>query len=284
MLNSRIHTVVFDLDNTLWDWVSYAVKTYPAMRDLLVRQTGETRERVTECMRNFYQRAGTIESSWLVQDLERQGLFKADEADRERLIKAVRSTFHSCRQKYLRFFEGFPSILEKAAENDVRCLVHTDAPATHAASRIRHLYLDQTLCNGMIAMPDNLPREVPGRFLKKFERENYGVRFPVHLANREKPNADIEEPLGMTADEIGEGVAYVGDNYPKDMGQIARYGGVGIHAEYGKSKPSDLEIVREFSGHQIANRNSAQDATVIQFPNVIPAKRPHDIPRILGWR
>jgi|GEM_PF-5400351 len=283
MIKPSPNTAVFDLDNTPWDWVGYAVKAYPAMRDLLVRKTGETREKVTACMRNFYQRAGTLESSWLVQDLERQGLFAADEADREKLIRAVRTTFHACRQKYLKLCDGFPEIFNQAVENEVTLVLHTDSPATHAASRIKHVKLDQNLFSGMIAMPDSLPKEVPEKFRNKFERENYGLRFPVYLADREKPNTHVEELLGMTSEEISEMVVYIGDNYGKDMGQANRLHCLGIHAEWAKASQTDLEIIREFSGHQIANRNSAQDTTVIRFPNVFPAKHPSDIARILGW-
>lgn len=284
MKKPSIDTIVWDLDNTPWDWVSYAAKTYPAMRDHLARRTGESRVRVTDCMRRFYERAGTIESSWLVQDLENQGLVRLNEVERERLICSVRATFHACRQKYLRLFHGFPQLFEQAVGNGVRNLIHTDAPATHAASRVRHLKLDQDLFSGMIAMPDSLPSEIPTRFLKADEKRNYGLKFPVMVADAEKPDTDIERLFGVSAQEIHEHWAFAGDHYGKDMGMAHRFKALGFHALWSRPTQADLAIVREFSGARVANRNAVLDKSGAEFPTVVPVAKPSDIARHLQWR
>lgn len=284
MKKPSIDTIVWDLDNVPWDWVSFAARTYPAMRYTLMQHTGYSREKLTECMRNYYGRAGTLESSWLVQDLEKQGIFKGNEQERASLINAVQRKYHTCRQKYLRLLDGFPEIFEKAVENGVSNVIHTDSPACHAASRIKYFKLNQTLFRQMIAMPDSLPEEVPGKYRKNYDGGRYGLEFPVHLADCEKPNTDLVTPLEMTPEEIGQRVAFVDDNYGKGMGSAARFGSLGFHARWGRASREHLEIIREFSGHAIANRNSVQVAETRQFPNIVPVDHPRDIARILGWR
>lgn len=279
-----IDTIVWDLDNVTWDWVYFAAKAYPAMRQTLVRNTRADIKEVTECMRKYYGNAKTLESSWLVQGLEEQELFKGTEAERENLINAVQRTYHACRHKYLHLFKGFPELFEMAIENGVSNVIHTDSPARHATSRIKFFKLDRGFFRQMIAMPDSLPRKVPTKHRKSYDGGRYGLSFPVHLADCEKPNTDLVTPLEMTAEEIGEHAAFVDDNYGKGMGSAARFGALGIYARWGKASREHLDIVREFSGHEIANRNSEQIARTQVFPNVIPADHPLEIPRILGWR
>ena len=135
----------------------------------------------------------------------------------------------------------------------------------------------------MIAMPDSLPEEVPDKYRKSYDGGRYGLSFPVYLADCEKPNTDLVTPLEMTEEEIGKRVAFVDDNYGKGMGSAARFGALGIHARWGKASQANLDIIAEFSGPKIANRNSEQVAEVQSFPNIIPANHPRDIARILGW-
>lgn len=279
-----IRKIVWDLDNTPWDWVKGAAKIYPAMQHTLARETGLSREQIMECMRNFYGRAGTLESSWLVQDLDKQGLFNGLDIDRDHLIAQVRKSFHMNRQKHLTMFDGFPEIFQQALNNKVENVIRTDAPACHAASRLRHFNLDKGYFSHMIAMRDSLPDEVPETFHTKYQRGQYGLPFPVTLMDCEKPGGDITDVLAMSEEEIGKHVAFIGDNYPKDMGQAARYGSLGIYAGWGRASKEYLDIIAEYSGRNIANRNAPMKSQEESFPNIVVANHPNEIPQILEWR
>lgn len=283
MIKPEINTLIWDLDNTLWDWVTFASKTYPAMRDVLMNATGATRERVTECMQNYYGRAETMESSWLVQDLRRQGLFCGTDDRQKELIDEVRTTFHSHRSKSLALYDGVPEVLKRAYEGGLDNLILSDAPACHAASRIKHLDLDQNFFREMYAMKDSVPEEVPEDFREKFNGGLYGLTFPVYHLDQEKPHSDLESLLVMDREEIRRHVAIIGDSYPKDMALAQRYECLGIYAAWGQHDPELIRIISQFAGRKITARNTSVATQLPDYDNLVRAEHPRDIPALLGW-
>ena len=136
----------------------------------------------------------------------------------------------------------------------------------------------------MYAMQDSLPGDVPPAFYHKYTKGRYGLSLPVTLLKDEKPHTDLTALLGMNEDELAAHVAVIGDNYNKDMALSARYGMLGIHARWGRASQEYMKIISEFSNGRVAERNASLNIPETDFPNVIPADHPRDIPFILGWR
>lgn len=279
-MKREVRKIVWDVDNTLWDWVSYASKTYPAMCDLLTEEVGIKRERVATAMQTYYTQAQTMESSWLVQGLANQGL---PVIDRKALIAKLQKRFHSTRNKSLSLYEGITEVLEVADDKDVDNQILSDAPAFHAASRIRHLNVEQSLFQSMHALQDSAVIPIPQHYKDK-DKEHYGLTFPVHTLKREKPHTNLEEVVGMTREEIARHVVVIGDNFKKDMALAARYGCLGIHAKWGEPTPEQIATLSQFSPQAVMQKNMSLGGEVSPTARIIRASEPRDILRILGWQ
>lgn len=283
-MEREIKKIVWDLDNTLWDWVAYATQIYPAMRDVIVMHTGATRERVTANMQAYYCEAETLESSWLVQGLAERQFFKQGSFDQEGLIADLQKIFHSTRAKSLNLYKGVTEVLETADEASVDNQVLTDAPAFHAASRFRHLKVQQSLFHSMHALADGMLRHLPDRHRDSSDGGRYGLYFPVYHTPKEKPHTDLEEVLGMTREEIRKHVVIVGDNFSKDMSLAARYGALGIHAGWGEASPEQLAVLSQFAPKKVMAKNMSLTTNAHSSTRIIRASEPKDIMTVLGWQ
>lgn len=281
-MQREIKKIVWDVDNTLWDWVSYASKTYPAMCDLLAKEVGIDRDRIAEAMQTYYTQAQTVESSWLIQGLSNQGLFRGHSVDQQELIRKVQRRFHASRQNSLNLYEGITEVLEVADEKDVDNQILSDAPAFHAASRIRHLNVEQSLFQSMHALQDSVVIPIPHHYKDK-DKEHYGLGFPVHTLDHEKPHTDLEQVVGMTREQIQKHVVIIGDNRSKDMALAAKYGCLGIHARWGLPSDEQIEVLSRFAPRKVMQRNMAIHGEVSKSTRIIGASEPRDVLRILGW-
>jgi hypothetical protein len=67
------------------------------------------------------------------------------------------------------------------------------------------------------------------------------------------------------------------------MALAAKYGALGIHARWGRASQAYMQIISEFSSGQVAARNASLFRPAEEFPTVVPADDPEEIPMILGW-
>ena len=74
--NREIKEIIWDADNTIWNWVRYAARAYPKMAEVIADETGIPCEDVVANMKQYYTTVGTMESPWLIQGLEQMGFFK----------------------------------------------------------------------------------------------------------------------------------------------------------------------------------------------------------------
>ncbi len=281
-MEREVKKIVWDVDNTLWDWASYATQIYPAMCEVISSEVGITREEVARAMQSYYTQARTVESSWLIQALDSGGLFMNHDVDLHDLIKKVQRRFHSTRTNSLSLYEGITEVLEVADEQDIDNQILSDAPAFHAASRIRYLNVQQSLFRSMHALDDSMQEMIPEHYRDK-DKEHYGLGFPVHTLEREKPHTDLEAVVGMTREEIKRHVVIVGDNFAKDMTLAAEYGCLGIHARWGEASAEQIEILKRFAPARIMKKNMSLGTKVSSTTRIIRASEPRDILRVLGW-
>ena len=73
---TEITDVVFDGDNTIWDWVTYAAHAYDAMLHCIINETKKSEIEVVAAMKAFYTEVGTLEHEGLIQGMNAKGFFK----------------------------------------------------------------------------------------------------------------------------------------------------------------------------------------------------------------
>jgi FMN phosphatase YigB (HAD superfamily) len=264
--------VVTDLDNTLYPWVDYIVPSLEAMVASLERTTGLPRVRIVQSLKAVYERHGSNEYPWAIQESD---LFRPYEADFDSfnalVLDPARRAFKAARDRYLRPYPGVRETLDRVRARGIRVVGLTDAPRNAAELRLKHLKLDGHF-DALYSLPGYaVPERVDPEIRRKEDEGQYRSRTPVVELPREaeKPSADglrrILEDLGAAA----EAVLYVGDNVKKDMPVAAACGAVGVWAEYGTYVSGEYrERLAVISPKSITRRHVAEE-TPARWPLAI---------------
>lgn len=293
----KIEQVILDADNTIWPWTKFAVVAYPAMAEEIARQTGKSIEEVEQGMQNYYTRTGTIESPWLVQDLQRQGFFDDLNWDQER-IDQLRDDAHNVfiknRAKYFRMYKGFKQVLKRLGKEGIKTHIVTDAPVIQACMRVMNKQIHNYI-TGLHALKFNDDENQPPPKVRERQAKGYyDVPFDVYELDHEKPDTRLEDIIHMLEEEhanihdyIRNHVAIIGDNPKKDMALALKYDCLGIHADWGTPTSDELEILARYAPTKVIKRNSAaEQAESEQNGNIISIGKNSirkDVYRALGF-
>lgn len=282
----EITNIVWDGDNTLWPWVSYAAPAYEAMCKIIAEESGKSEDEVAEAMRTIYAEAGTMEYANLIQDLGSKGFFEGmPNYDQHAMVDKVQKAFSDIRRKKLKLYAGIKEVVETVHSHGVKNIMLTDAPEYQAQMRMKRSRLFQYM-DGIIAMPSPELKNPHPKFQRRRERGDYNIDFASRAIETEKPHTNLEEVLQMTREQIRRHVVVIGDNPNKDMALVDTYECRGILAGYGKPDPSDLETLKRFAPPRISNRNAVTTETIAQTTkskgHIVIVDKPKDILKVLS--
>lgn len=249
----NLHTLLWDGDNTIWDWMQYAVPAYEAMCTEIAGIAGRSFDETADAMKEFYSFHGTLEHEGLIQGLQASGFFR-DAAcfDQEQTILQVQTRFATVRRQHLHVYPGVAKVMRDFYLQGVIQHILTDAPARQALSRLSHSKLSPYV-DTVFAMPSAEIRDIPLSLTKNSQRDGHQPK--VVIVSEEKPHTNLEILLAMTRDQITHHVGVVGDNMTKDMTLGARYEMRGVHAAYGAATADYIRRIQRFAPARIANRN-----------------------------
>ncbi len=231
-----IRAVVTDLDNTLYSWVNYIVPALEAMVTSLCATTGFPRIQVVQSLKEVYERVGTNDYAFAIQESSIFREFHTDfDSFNALVIEPAKEAFARARRKYLVLYPGAREGLDALRAQGVRIVGLTDSPRNSAEARLRALQLDQSL-DALYTLPAYpLPQQVDER-IRRLELEgHYRLAIPVvELPPEcEKPSsaglARVMQDLGLQPAEV----LVVGDNRAKDGGTARAAGCLWAWAEYG---------------------------------------------------
>jgi FMN phosphatase YigB (HAD superfamily) len=243
-MKQRVSTVITDLDNTLFDWVSIWYQSFNAMLIRLVEESGVEQEVLEADFQRVFQRHRTSEYAFAIEELESLRAKHPGEDLAKRYASAIHA-FNPARKAALVLY---PTVLETLETiKDTGCLIvgYTESMAYYSNYRLRRLGLDRIL-DYLYSPPDHdLPAGVEPEKIRRYPPESYTLRRTVsrHTPMGElKPNpkvlADIIADIGASPGET----IYVGDSLMKDIAMAqrcnitdvwAKYGVAQDHAEYG---------------------------------------------------
>ena len=252
-----ISTVVWDADNTLWDWVGYAVHAYERMRDFIAEISGKSPEETTAMMRTFYGEKKTLENEGLVQWLNEHGLFDdCENFDETEVILRVREEFEAARSEGFHVYDGIIEVMIELRARGIRQVILTDAPWNQALSRLERAglipYIDK-ICGMPMAEID-----VPDELRSKRDLSKYPQ---IQVVEKAKPDTELESVVEMVRERIANEVVIIGDNGPKDMGLGEKYGCHRIWAKYGTASDELSSRISAFAEPHTAARNMQRPET-----------------------
>jgi FMN phosphatase YigB (HAD superfamily) len=231
-----VRAVVTDLDNTLYSWVNYIVPALEAMVDSLCRTTGFPRIRVVQALKQVYERVGTNDYAFAIQE---SPIFKEFQSDFDSfsalVIEPAREAFAGARKKYLLLYPGALEGLQRLRDKKIKIIGLTDSPRNSAEARVKALGLDAHL-DALYTLPGYpLPEWVDERIRRKEQEGAYRLGIPVtELAMEcEKPSPQGLQRILAEHQLSPAEVVVVGDNLAKDGGTARAAGCRFAWAEYG---------------------------------------------------
>lgn len=248
-----LHTVLWDGDNTIWNWMQYAVPAYEAMCEEIAHITGKSFDETADAMKEFYSFHGTLEHEGLIQGLGVSGFFRhVVNFDQEQTILRVQTLFATVRRQNLHVYPGISRVMREFHHKGIVQHILTDAPARQALARLSHSKLSSYI-DTVFAMPSAEISDTPFSLKKKLSKDAYQPK--VVLVSEEKPHTNLEILLTMTRDQIARRVGMIGDNMAKDMALGERYGMRGVHAAYGAATQDYVRRIQRFAPVRVASRN-----------------------------
>lgn len=151
--NQNIEHIVWDGDNTIWDWMEYAVPAYEGMCEAIAEIAHKSFDETAAAMKAFYSAAGTLEHEGLIQGLQAAGFFRhLTDFSMEQTIRTVQRVFGKIRRENLRTYPGISTVMRKIRQRGLEQIVITDAPGGQASARLRYSRLGNNIA-GIHAMP-----------------------------------------------------------------------------------------------------------------------------------
>ncbi len=226
--------LITDLDNTLYDWVTFFAKSFEAMLDALVRQLGEPRSKLVKEFKAVHQHYGNSEHPFAVFDLPsvRSHFPNASRRELLDLLSEPLHAFNSARKQYLKLYDDVAKTLRTLTDHGVVIVGHSEAIAVNAFYRLdklaiaphfRRLYVLESRFEGhpdperqkSFQIPNDFVREVP-----KSER---------------KPNPALLKDICQREGVHASDCWYVGDSIVRDISMAREAGITSVWARYGTS-------------------------------------------------
>lgn len=262
----EIKEIIWDADNTIWNWVHYAAKAYPAMAKAIAEETGIPEEDVAAGMKTYYSEVGSMESPRLIQGLNQMGFFKRARkkpVDLTYLRKYVMRIFQRHRSKNFKLYEGISDVMKKAHEHGITNRILTDAPLPQATMRIKKSNLEPYVTSIHAVKVHEIVEKLPPEIEQAIKNGKYDIDCFTEELEVEKPDTRLEHILEIVAEThseirryIRDHVAIVGDNERKDMELSRLYQCLGVYAQYGLPEPQEIKILGRFAPERVARKNS----------------------------
>ena len=225
--------LITDLDNTLYDWVSFFSQSFEAMVDSIVELTGIEKSMLLRDFKDIHQKYNSSERPFAALEVKAIiDYFGTTDKEvlKTKLVPAFRS-FSETRKDTLKLYEGVTETLAKLREHGVIVVGHTESYEVNAVYRAKKLGLDKylkhlyTIGSNSSSHPD----------LTKPMIDPSDVEWVVKLPEEErKPNPqlvlDICEREGISPSDT----YYIGDSIVKDMSMANAAGINSVWAKYGK--------------------------------------------------
>lgn len=258
---SRIELLITDLDNTLYDWVSFFAKAFSAMVAVAVDLLQVDRERLLDDLKRVHQRYHDSERAWSLAETDAaiQRWPDLSLATRCTVLDPAFHAFNRVRKERLTLYPGVAETLTSMSRLRVPVVGHTEASAVNARARVERL--------GLTSLLTRLYATDSGETIRDSRLAIVPVPRDIH-----KPDPRI---LLEVCKEMGvppERALYVGDSLSRDVGMARQIGMKAAWAAYGtRHDPEDwamLVRVTHWTSEDVARAQRTQELFGESKPDV----------------
>lgn len=221
--------VVTDLDNTLYDWVTYFSHAFYAMVDAAVGELVVDREQLLDELRDVHRLHRNSEHPFALLEtaMVRSRFPNATAAELKARLDVAFHAFNSARKERLRLYDSVVETLVTLRAQGVSIVGHTEATVPNALFRLDKLGIAPLFKKLYAVEPPDVPHPDPAYQAPSTPP----VRYLGH--NERKPDpAVLLDICREQAVEVGE-TLYVGDSLSRDVGMAKEAGVVAAWARYG---------------------------------------------------
>jgi FMN phosphatase YigB (HAD superfamily) len=273
-----IRLLVTDLDNTLYDWVTFFAESFTAMIDSALPIIGTDRERLLDDLKKVHQRYHNSEQPFALLEAECvQKQFPG--LSRQELALKFDPAFHSfnvARNEHLKLYPGVLATLEAIQRSGCRIVAHTEATIVNAQFRLVKLGLTPFIHKLYAA--EHLGESHPHRNVP----QTPGVeQVRVLRIHERKPDPSVLLEICGDADAKPSETLYVGDSIARDIGMANAAGVHSAWARYGTLYNKDYwgklvrithwteEDVRRAESAQLRYGQSQPEQTLDRFDQLL---------------
>jgi FMN phosphatase YigB (HAD superfamily) len=260
----RFSLLIFDLDNTIYDWYSAFLPAFYEMVSIAANALKIDRETLLDELREVHVKHHDVEHPFgLVETaVVREKLSSQTSEQVWALLDPAFHAFNSKRKLNLKPYPGTIETLTSLSNRGIRLVAYTDSTYFAAWGRVERLglvdLLETVYCRekGTSVLP---PRDV---LRHRLPPDGKIVEIPSH---KSKPNPRVLTDIIAAQGYPLSDVAYVGDSLAKDILMAKRAGCFAIWAKYGahtdKQMYDSLVRISHWTAEDIhRERNYASEA------------------------
>lgn len=266
-----VRLLISDLDNTLYDWVTFFARSFTAMVDTAVDVLEVNRETLLDELQQVHRSYQNSEQPYALLEtrtvLDR--LAHLSRAERAEFLDSAFHAFNSARKSTLALYPGVQETLERVRADGGIVVGHTEATAHNAQFRL-HLLGIAPLFDRLYAVANQ------GEGHPRPERAVEVTPIPyVRFLNQDERKPDPRVLLDICRDTSvkPQEALYVGDSIARDIGMAKEAGLKSAWARYGTSyRPEDwatLVRVTHWTDEDVRRAKWAQDQYGKVKPDIV---------------
>lgn len=227
----KIRALITDLDNTLYDWVTFFAHAFEAMLLELTTIIGVDRETLQFEFKAIHQRYGSTETPWAALALPsaRAKFPGASQVELAQHLDPAFKAFSNARKRHLRLYNGVGETLKKLHEKGIVIIGHTEALPANAFYRLQLLGIVHLFSRLYTIQGDTVPNPFPER-IRSFPREGLITTLP---SSERKPTPAVLVDISRREKLSLRECVYVGDSLAKDVAMAKQAGTTAVWARYG---------------------------------------------------
>ncbi len=260
--------IITDLDNTLYDWVTFFSEASAEMAEAAARELGTTQDSVLRELRAVHQRYGDSEYPFALLEIDSVvARWGSDRATAKSKLQPVFDAFNQARERSLKLYPGTLRTLDRIRNLGCPIIAHTEANVVNAVFRLRKLGILPYLTRLYALEHVGLGHPDPAKS-DPVQRGTDTVRIIPRA--RRKPDPNVLRWICDQENLAPGELVYVGDSIARDVGMAKAAGCWAAWAKYGtKFSPQAWKQLVGIS-HWTREDVARAETTQREFGNAVP--------------
>ncbi len=261
--------LITDLDNTLYDWVTFFAKAFDGMVNELSSLLTVDRESLLDEFKSVHEKCGSSEQPFMALELPSVRK-RFPHASRQQLLRELDRPFHvfnSLRNQHLRLYDSVSETLSALCRAGVTVVGHTESSAENAWFRLEKLDISRYFHRLYVLESQYEGHPDPARAALLGPPPGFVETVP---RSERKPNPALLRDICHRMGASLERSWYVGDSLIRDMSMARMAGTTSVWARYGTCYDRELWKILVRVTHWSPEDVAREDALRKQFEHVQP--------------